>query len=107
MIVLYIVLWVLLGLVSLLLAYCLLIIVSSFFVDMNKEYERDSQYYRWLLNSSTALMAKIARIHVKVTKIGVQDEFGYSGPAWELLDKFGLTQPHIAKVIREVVAEDK
>ena len=44
---------------------------------------------------------------VKVTKIGVQDEFGYSGPAWELLDKFGLTQPHIAKVIREVVAEDK
>ena len=67
MIVLYIVLWVLLGLVSLLLAYCLLIIVSSFFVDMNKEYERDSKYYRWLLNSSTALMAKIARIHVKVT----------------------------------------
>ena len=44
---------------------------------------------------------------VKVTKIGVQDEFGYSGPAWELLDKFGLTQPHIAKVIREVVAEGK
>ena len=67
MIVLYIVLWVLLGLVSLLLAYCLLIIVSSFFVDMNKEYERDSKYYRWLLNSSTALMTKIARIHVKVT----------------------------------------
>ena len=44
---------------------------------------------------------------VKVTKIGVQDCFGYSGPAWELLDKFGLTQPHIAKVIREVVAEGK
>ncbi len=44
---------------------------------------------------------------VKVTKIGVQDTFGYSGPAWELLDKFGLTQPHIAQVIREVVAEGK
>lgn len=39
---------------------------------------------------------------VKVTKIGVQDKFGYSGPALELLDKFGLTQPHIAKVIRDV-----
>jgi transketolase len=44
---------------------------------------------------------------VKVTRIGVQDRFGYSGPALELLDKFGLTQPHIAKVIREVVAEGK
>ncbi len=44
---------------------------------------------------------------VKVTKIGVQDRFGFSGPAWELLDSFELTQPHIAKVIRKVVAENK
>lgn len=42
---------------------------------------------------------------VKITRIGVQDRFGYSGPAAELLDIFGLTQPHIAKVIRDVVAE--
>ena len=42
---------------------------------------------------------------VKVTKIGVKDRFGYSGPALELLDKFELTQPHIAKVIRNVVKE--
>lgn len=44
---------------------------------------------------------------VKVTKIGVQDCFGYSGPAWELLDKFGLTAPHIVEVIRKVAAEKK
>ncbi len=44
---------------------------------------------------------------VKVTRVGVQDRFGFSGPALELLDKFGLTQPHIAKVIREVVSEGK
>lgn len=67
MIALYIVLWVLLGLVSLFLAYFLLIIISSYFVDMNKEYERDSKYFRWLLNGSTALMMKIGRIHVKLT----------------------------------------
>lgn len=42
---------------------------------------------------------------VKVTKIGVNDRFGYSGPALELLDKFGLTQPHIANAIRTVVKE--
>ena len=48
-----------------------------------------------------------AECPVKVTKIGVNDRFGYSGPALELLDKFGLTQPHLAKVVRDVVKEDK
>ena len=46
-----------------------------------------------------------AECPVKVTRIGVQDEFGHSGSAWELLDEFKLTQPHIANVIREVVKE--
>ena len=40
---------------------------------------------------------------VKVTRIGVYDRFGYSGPAWELLEEFGLTETNITKVIREVV----
>lgn len=40
---------------------------------------------------------------VKVTRIGVYDRFGYSGPAWELLEKFGLTETNIKKVIKEVV----
>ena len=42
---------------------------------------------------------------VKVTRIGVQDEFGHSGPAWELLDEFKLTAPHIAEVVRSAVNE--
>ena len=46
-----------------------------------------------------------AECPVKITRIGVQDCFGFSGPAWELLDKFKLTQPHIAAVIREVVGK--
>lgn len=33
---------------------------------------------------------------VYVHKIGVRDEFGYSGPAGELLEEFGLTAPGIA-----------
>ena len=37
---------------------------------------------------------------VKVTKVGVNDCFGYSGPALELLDKFELTAPHLAKKIK-------
>lgn len=67
MIALYIILWVLLGFVSLLFAYIFLIIISALFVNMKKEYERDSRYYRWLLNSSTACAVKLIRIHIKVT----------------------------------------
>ena len=44
-----------------------------------------------------------AECPVKVTRIGVYDRFGYSGPAWELLEKFGLTETNIKKVITEVV----
>ena len=38
---------------------------------------------------------------VPVRRIGVNDEFGYSGPAKELLDIFGLTAPNIKNVILE------
>lgn len=40
---------------------------------------------------------------VPVTRIGVEDKFGYSGPAKELLEIFGLCKDNIAKVITDVV----
>lgn len=36
----------------------------------------------------------------KVVKIGVNDEYGYSGPAVELLKKFGLCASNIAKTVK-------
>ena len=36
-------------------------------------------------------------------RIGVNDEFGHSGPAWEVLRQFGLCADHIAEVAREFV----
>ena len=42
---------------------------------------------------------------VPVRKVGVYDRFGYSGPAWKLLEKFGLTETGIAQVIREEMAK--
>ena len=36
-----------------------------------------------------------------VRRVGVNDEFGYSGPAGELLEAFGLCAGHIAQVCRE------
>ena len=62
-----IILWVLLGVVGLFIAYILLIIISSPFVNMNKEYDKESKYFRFLLNSSTWVMTKIARIKLHVT----------------------------------------
>lgn len=38
---------------------------------------------------------------VKVRRIGVYDRFGYSGPAKELLEIFGMTESNIKKVIKE------
>lgn len=64
---LWILLWLVVSFFSLLFSYILLIIISSLFVDMNKEYETDSRYYRWLLNSSTAIAVKLIRIHVRVS----------------------------------------
>ena len=40
-----------------------------------------------------------------VRRIGVNDVFGYSGPAGELLEAFGLTAPHIAEVAAQFVKE--
>lgn len=38
---------------------------------------------------------------VRVVKIGVNDEFGYSGPAVDLLKRFGLSAENIVKVVKE------
>ena len=36
-------------------------------------------------------------------RIGVNDEFGHSGPAWDLLKQFGLSAENIANVVREML----
>lgn len=40
---------------------------------------------------------------VKVTKIGVNDQYGYSGPAKELLQRFGLCRENIIKAVTDAV----
>ncbi len=42
---------------------------------------------------------------VPVKKLGVEDRFGYSGPAKELLEIFGLCQSNIEKVIKEELSK--
>lgn len=41
---------------------------------------------------------------VKVVKIGVNDVFGHSGPAVDLLKEFGLSSENIVKTVKEAVA---
>lgn len=40
---------------------------------------------------------------VRVVKIGVNDEFGHSGPAADLLKEFGLSAENIVKTVKEAV----
>ncbi len=40
-----------------------------------------------------------------LVKIGVNDEFGYSGPATELLKEFGLCASHIQKVVKKTLGK--
>lgn len=41
---------------------------------------------------------------VPMLRVGVEDAFGRSGPALELLDLYGLTAPHIAEKVKAVLA---
>jgi 1-acyl-sn-glycerol-3-phosphate acyltransferase len=49
------------------LAYILLIIVSSLFVNPHKLYDHNSRYYRFLLHSSTAMAMFLIRIKIHTT----------------------------------------
>ncbi len=40
---------------------------------------------------------------VKIKRIGIRDTFGESGSYKELLDKFGLTAPHIVNMVKEML----
>lgn len=44
---------------------------------------------------------------VPVLKLGVNDEFGHSGPAVKLLDEFGLRAPNIVEMAKKAIALKK
>ena len=44
---------------------------------------------------------------VRVVKIGVNDVFGQSGPAAELLDVYGLNAQNIVDTVKRAVSEKK
>lgn len=44
---------------------------------------------------------------VPVVRIGVKDEFGYSGPAAKLLEEFGLCASNIEKVVKESLTKKR
>lgn len=52
-----------------------------------------------------AVLEAIRENPVPVYKIGINDEFGYSGPALKLLEAFGLTAPSIVKKVKEVLGK--
>ena len=47
--------------------FIMLLFISSLFINTKKYYDKNSKYYRFLLNSSTFLMMLLLRIHVHTT----------------------------------------
>lgn len=66
MIVFWIIFWILIALVAFLPLYFLFLLVNGLFINMNKEYEHDSPYHRFLLVNSTGVAVKLLRIHIRV-----------------------------------------
>lgn len=62
-----VILWILLGLLGLLAAYILLVLISCLFADRHRVYDKNSKYFRFLLNSSTGLAVKLIRIKIKIS----------------------------------------
>ena len=63
---LMVVLWIMIALAALIAAYFLFLTVCGLFVDVNKEYDRNSPFYRFLINSATAMAMVLVRIRVEV-----------------------------------------
>ncbi len=65
-----IVLYVLAGVIGLILAYILFLFICTLFISPDKEYEKHSGFYRFLLNLNTAIALWIMRIRIQT--IGVE-----------------------------------
>jgi transketolase len=46
----------------------------------------------------------VENLPIPMERIGVRDTFAESGPYLEIIEKYGLTAPHIAEAVRKVVA---
>lgn len=64
-----IILYILGGIVALFLLYVLFMGVCSLLVDPKREYDKDSRFYRALLNFSTAWVLKVLRVRIHVNGI--------------------------------------
>lgn len=64
-----IVLYIFGGLLALLILYVLLLGVCALLVNPKKEYEKNSPFYRFLLNSATTAAIKLCRIRVHISGI--------------------------------------
>lgn len=67
---------ILLVLLGLLLLWVIVLAVSALFVNPNREYDRNSPYYRLLLNTATAFTVHLLGIHVEISGLEKLPESG-------------------------------
>ena len=61
-----IVLWILIGIIGIVALWFLLMFISGLFIKRGKEYDKNSKFYRFLLNFSTAVALFFARVKTTV-----------------------------------------
>lgn len=73
-----IILMILMIILIILALFCILVMISSLFIDADKIYMHNSSYYRFLLYTTTALTVIIGRIHIHKEGLETLDEAGIS-----------------------------
>ncbi len=60
-------LYIFLAIIGFLLLGTIILCLSSLFIQAKKDYEKESPYYRWILNATTGIMCVLLRIHLHVS----------------------------------------
>ena len=59
-----IILYIILAIVAIIILWFILLFISGLFIDTKKDYDKNSRYYRFLLNFSTAVAMKLIRVRI-------------------------------------------
>ena len=63
----WILLYTVLGLLGAFLLFVLFIVVSALCIDLNKQYENDSRFYRVIIRIISTLIVRLCRVHIHAT----------------------------------------
>lgn len=70
------ILYIIIAVILILSLFCLLCIISSFFINPNKVYTHNSRYYRFLLYTTTLFTVIVGRVHIHKEGLKILENAG-------------------------------